>query len=61
MGGPSSNPIRCANLDKEKKDPGRGIGLEGSSERKKPFKSKWDSDMNFGLTSWLMVSLNAFL
>jgi hypothetical protein len=43
MGGPSSNPIRCANQNIERKDPGRGIGLEGNSERKEPFKSKCDS------------------
>jgi hypothetical protein len=43
MGGPSSNPIRCANQDNERKDPGRGIGPEGNNERKEPFKSKCDS------------------
>ena len=58
MGGPSSNPIRCANQDSERKDLGRGIGPEenserkdpdrgidpkGNSERKEPFKSKCDS------------------
>jgi hypothetical protein len=43
MGGPSSNPIRCANQNSERKDPSRGICLEGSSERKEPFKSKCDS------------------
>jgi hypothetical protein len=26
VGEPSSNPIRCANQDNERKDPGRGIG-----------------------------------
>jgi hypothetical protein len=47
MGGPSSNPIRCANQDSERKYPGRGIGLEGNNERKKPFKSKCDSGMSW--------------
>jgi hypothetical protein len=47
MGGPSSNPIRCANQDSERKDLGRGIGPEGNDERKKPFKSKCDSGMNW--------------
>jgi hypothetical protein len=45
MGGPSSNHIMCANRDNERKDPGRGIGLEGNSERKEPFNSKCDSGM----------------
>jgi hypothetical protein len=49
MGGPSSNPIRCANKDSEIKDPGRGIGPKVNNERKKPFKSKCDSGMNLGL------------
>jgi hypothetical protein len=45
MGGPSSNPIRCANQNSERKVPSREIGLEGSGERKGPFKSKCDSGM----------------
>jgi hypothetical protein len=45
MGGPSSNPIRCANQNSERKDPGRGICPEGNNERKEPFKSKCDSGM----------------
>jgi hypothetical protein len=43
MGGPSSNPIRCANQNSERKDPSRGICPGGNSERKEPFKSKCDS------------------
>jgi hypothetical protein len=42
MGGPSSNPIRCANQKNEGKDLGRGICLKGNNERKEPFKSKCD-------------------
>jgi hypothetical protein len=61
MGGLSSNPIRCANQDSEIKDPGRRIGPEGNSERKKPIKSKCDSGYEFGIYSWLVVSLNPFL
>jgi hypothetical protein len=49
MGGLSSNPIRCANQDNERKDLGRGIGPKGNSERKKPFKNKCDGGMNLGL------------
>ena len=43
MGGLSSNPIRCANQNSERKDPGREICPEGNNERKEPFKSKCDS------------------
>jgi hypothetical protein len=43
MGGPSSDPIRCANQNNERNDPSRGICLEGNSERREPFKSKCDS------------------
>jgi len=43
MGGPSSNPIRCADQNNKRKDPGRGICPEGNNETKKPFKSKCDS------------------
>ena len=43
MGGPSSNPIRCANQNNERKERRRGIGPKGNSERKEPFKSKCDS------------------
>jgi hypothetical protein len=45
MGGPSSNPIRCANQNNERKDLGRGICPEGNNERKEHFKSKCDSGM----------------
>ena len=45
MGGPSSDPIKCANQNSEKKDLGIGIGPEGISERKEPFKSKCDNCM----------------
>jgi hypothetical protein len=45
MGGPSSNPIRCSNQNSERKYSGRGIGPEGNSERKEPFRSKCDSGM----------------
>jgi hypothetical protein len=55
MGGPSSNPIRCANQDNEIKDPCRGIGPKGNNERKKPFKSKCNSSMNLGLLHGLCV------
>jgi hypothetical protein len=48
MGCPSSNPIRCANQNSERKDPSRGICPEGSIERKEPFKSTCDSDMDRG-------------
>jgi hypothetical protein len=43
MGGPSSDPIRCANQNNERNDASRGICLEGNSERREPFKSKCDS------------------
>jgi hypothetical protein len=43
MGGSSSDPIRCANQNSERKDPSRGICPGGNSERKEPFKSKCDS------------------
>ena len=48
MGGPSSDPIRCANQNSERKDPSRGICHGENSERKEPFKSKCDSDMDRG-------------
>ena len=45
MGGPLSDPIRCANQNNERKDPGRGLCPEGDRDRKvkEPFKSKCDS------------------
>jgi hypothetical protein len=62
---PSSNPIRCAKKDNERKYPGRGIGTEGNNERKKPFKSKCASIMNLGLLHGLCVtkfiSMNTFV
>jgi hypothetical protein len=45
MGGPSSDPIRCANQNSEIKDPGKGICHKGNNARKEPFKSKCDSGM----------------
>jgi hypothetical protein len=65
MGGPSSDPIRCANQNSERKDPGRGICPEGNSERKEPFKSKCDSGtcwayfMAYGVIE--SISMNAFV
>jgi hypothetical protein len=48
MGGPSSDPIRCANQNNEIKYPSRGTCHEGISEIKETFKSKYDSDMDLG-------------
>jgi hypothetical protein len=48
MGGPSSDPIRCVNQNGEREDPSSGICLGRSSERKEPFKSKCDSNMDRG-------------
>ena len=65
MGGPSSNPIRCANQDNERKYPSRGIGPEGNGERKKPFKSKCDSGMSWaffvGYGVIKSISMSAFV
>ena len=60
MGGPSSNPIRCANQNNERKDPGRRIGLEGNNERKNPSRVSVIV-VHVGITSWLMVSFRIFL
>jgi hypothetical protein len=45
MVGSSSNPIKCANQDNERKDPSRGMSPQGNSERKESFKSKCDNGM----------------
>jgi hypothetical protein len=60
MGGPTPDPIRCANQNSERKYPGRGICLEGSSERKEPSRVSVIV-ICVGLTSWIMVPLNPFL
>jgi hypothetical protein len=65
MGGPSSNPIRCANQKNEGKDLGRGICLKGNNERKEPFKGKCDSGMccayfmDYGVIK--SISMSAFV
>ena len=65
MGGPSSDPIRCANQNSDKKDPSRGICPEGNNERKEPFKSKCDSGtcwayfMAYGVIE--SISMSAFV
>jgi hypothetical protein len=65
MGGPSSNPVRCANQNSERKDPGRGICPEGNSERKEPFKNKsdnrtcWAYFMAYGVIE--SISMSAFV
>jgi hypothetical protein len=65
MGGPSPNPIRCANENIERKDPRRGICPEGNNERKEPFKSKCESDtcwayfMAYGVIE--SISMSAFV
>jgi hypothetical protein len=65
MGGPSSNPIRCANQNNERKYPGREICSEGNNERKETFKSKCDSGtcwayfMAYGVIE--SISMSAFV
>jgi hypothetical protein len=65
MGGPSFEPIRCANQNNERKYLGRWIFLEGSSERKEPFMSKCDSCtcwayfMDYGVIE--SISMSAFV
>jgi hypothetical protein len=65
MGGPSFDPIRRANQNNERKDPGRGICTEGNSERKEPLKSKYDSGtcwayfMAYGVIE--SISMSAFV
>jgi hypothetical protein len=65
MGGPSSDSIRCANQNSERKDPSRGICLEGNSQRKEPLNSKCDSGtcwayfMAYGVIE--SISMSAFV
>jgi hypothetical protein len=60
MGGPSLDPIRCANQNSERKDPSRGICPGGSRKEKNPSRISVIV-VRVGLTSWLMVSFNPFL
>jgi hypothetical protein len=65
MGGPSSNLIKCANQNSERKDPGRGICPKENIERKEPFKRKCDSGtcssyfMAYGVIE--SISMSAFV
>ena len=43
MGGPSSNPIKCAKQNNERKDPCRGICPKENNEINEHLKSKCDS------------------
>jgi hypothetical protein len=60
MGGPSSDPIRCANQNNERKDPSRGICPGEAVKEKNPSRVSVIV-VHVGLTSWLMVSLSPFL
>jgi hypothetical protein len=57
MGGPSSNPIRCANQNNERKDPSRGICPGETVKEKNPSRVSVIV-VRVGLTSWLMVLLD---
>jgi hypothetical protein len=64
MGGPSSDPIRCANQNRKEKTQVEGY-VPGKQERKEPFKSKCDSEtcwayfMAYGII-W-SISMSAFV
>jgi hypothetical protein len=60
MGGPSSNPIRCANQNNERKDPSRVICPMGSRKENNPSRVSVIV-VHVGLTSWPMMSFNPFL
>jgi hypothetical protein len=62
MGGPSLDPIRCANQSRKEKTQDTSLGKQ---ERKKPLKSKYDSEtcwayfMAYGII--LSISMSAFV
>ena len=60
MGGPSSNHIRCANRNNERKDPSRGICLGGNKKENNPSRVSVIV-VRVGVTSWLMESFGSSL
>jgi hypothetical protein len=60
MGGPSSDPIGCANKNSERKTQVEGYVLGETLKENNPSRVSVIVG-RVGLTSWLMVSLNPFL
>jgi hypothetical protein len=60
IGGPSSDPFRCAKKNSEIKDPSIGICLVGSMKENNPSRVSVIV-ICIMVTSWLMVSLNPLL